>query len=51
MWGRRNEINGHTRGSKKGKSAYNGCDGHYNVKGHAVLAGDVIPEFKKIMGW
>ena len=34
-----------------GKSEYNGCDGHYNVKGHGVLAADIIPQFKAVMGW
>ena len=48
------EINGCEEGTTKkckGKSAFNGCDGHYNVKGHGVLAGDVIPQFRQIMGW
>lgn len=36
---------------KNGKTEYNGCDGHYNFKGHGVLAGDIIPQFRKIMGW
>jgi len=44
-------INGHENNEKKGKTIYNGCDGHYNVKGHGVLAGDIIPQFKQIMGW
>ena len=35
----------------KGESAYNGCDGHYNVKGHGVLAADILPQLKKAMGW
>jgi hypothetical protein len=35
----------------KGMSKYNGCDGHYNSVGHGVLAGDIIPQFKHIMGW
>ena len=38
-------------GSKKGKSQYNGCDGHYNEKGHSVLAADIMPQFLDIMGW
>jgi lysophospholipase L1-like esterase len=37
--------------AKNGKSPYNGCDGHYNEKGHRVLAGDIIPQIRKIMGW
>jgi hypothetical protein len=48
------EINGCKEGTTKhcnGKSAYNGCDGHYNVKGHGVLARDIIPQFRQIMGW
>jgi hypothetical protein len=48
-WG---EINGCKEGTTKhcnGKSAFNGCDGHYNGKGHGVLAGDIIPQFRKIM--
>ena len=44
-----NLING--KGHSSGKTAYNGCDGHYNIKGHGILAGDIIPQFKKIMGW
>lgn len=43
-----NTINGP---NGKGKSMYNGCDGHYNEKGHAVLAKDILPQFEKIMGW
>ena len=35
----------------KGESVYNGCDGHYNVKGHGVLAADILPQLKKAMGW
>ena len=47
------EINGCKSGVKKckGKSDYNGCDGHYNVKGHGVLAGDILPQFRTLMGW
>ena len=48
------EINGCKKGTAKhcsGKTAFNGCDGHYSVKGHGVLAGDVIPQFRQIMGW
>jgi hypothetical protein len=37
--------------AKKGKSPYNGCDGHYNEKGHKVLLGDILPDVKKILGW
>ena len=43
-----NEINGP---NGKGKSAYNGCDGHYNAKGHAVLMKDILPGVKSILGW
>merc|ERR1712216_578275 len=43
-----NMINGP---NGKGKSAYNGCDGHYNEKGHAVVAMDILPQIQKIMGW
>jgi hypothetical protein len=48
-----NMINGCKQGSKhcNGKSNYNGCDGHYNERGHAVLAADILPQFKRIMGW
>ena len=48
-----NMINGCSEGSKhcSGKSAYNGCDGHYNSKGHAVLAADILPQLRKIMNW
>ena len=42
------EINGP---NGKGKSAYNGCDGHYNAKGHAVLMNDILPDVKSILGW
>merc|ERR1712217_766607 len=34
-----------------GTSAYNGCDSHYNEKGHKVLADDIIPQVEEIMGW
>jgi len=44
-------INGKGGNGKSGKTPYNGCDGHYNIKGHGILAGDIIPQFKKIMGW
>lgn len=43
-----NMING-PHGS--GRSQYNGCDGHYNEKGHGVLAADILPQVQKIMGW
>jgi hypothetical protein len=42
------EINGP---NGKGKSAYNGCDGHYNKKGHAVLVGDIMADVRGILGW
>ena len=47
------EINGCKHGSKNcnGKSRYNGCDGHYNVDGHAVLAADILPQLRQIMSW
>ena len=44
-------INGGNGNGKSGKTAYNGCDGHYNVKGHGIVAGDILPQLKKIMGW
>ena len=46
-------INGCSEGSKhcSGKSAYHGCDGHYNSKGHAILAAAILPQLRKIMGW
>ena len=34
-----------------GKSAYNGCDGHYNIKGHAAVVADIQAQFKQVMGW
>jgi len=43
--------NWHKINANDGKSAFNGCDGHYNAKGHSVLANDILPQFKKIMGW
>lgn len=43
-----NTINGP---NGKGTSQYNGCDGHYNEKGHAVVAADILPQLEKIMGW
>ena len=42
------EINGP---NGKGTSDYNGCDGHYNKKGHNVLMQDILPGVKKILGW
>jgi hypothetical protein len=33
------------------KNGYNGCDGHYNPKGHNVLMQDILPGVKKILGW
>ena len=46
-------INGCRSGNRhcNGKSQYNGCDGHYNVDGHAVLAGDILPQLRQIMSW
>jgi hypothetical protein len=47
-------INGCDKGTTKhcnGKTKYNGCDGHYNQMGHSVLAGDILPQFRHIMGW
>jgi hypothetical protein len=35
----------------KGTSKYNGCDSHYSSKGHEVLAGDILPQIQKVMGW
>lgn len=37
--------------AKSGRSEYNGCDEHYNKQGHAVLAGDILPQLKKILKW
>ena len=41
-----NMING-----KGGMSQYNGCQTHYNQKGHKVLMQDVEPGIRNIMGW
>jgi hypothetical protein len=30
---------------------YKGCSSHYNVRGHAVLADDILPQIKTILGW
>ena len=30
---------------------YLGCDSHYGPKGHAVLAADIAPQLRKILGW
>ena len=30
---------------------YNGCAGHYSPAGHAVLAGDIEPAVRTILGW
>jgi lysophospholipase L1-like esterase len=43
-----NMINGP---NGKGTSQYNGCDSHYSEKGHKVLAGVILPQVQKIMGW
>jgi hypothetical protein len=37
--------------ANNGTSAYNGCETHYNEKGHSVLAADIIPQVQQIMGW
>ena len=34
-----------------GLSQYNGCQTHYNQKGHRVLMQDVEPGIRDIMGW
>jgi hypothetical protein len=47
-------INGCKQGSLSkcsGKSAFNGCDGHYNANGHMRLAADVRPQIAKVLGW
>ena len=30
---------------------YNGCDGHYSEKGHAVLAGAIAPQLAAALNW
>eukprot|EP01048_Picozoa_sp_COSAG05_P004812 COSAG05_NODE_273_length_12440_cov_22.182805_3_plen_73_part_00 len=53
-WRGCSEINGCKKGTTRhcnGKSKYNGCDGHYSEQGHAVLAADIIPQFRQVMGW
>ena len=50
-WDTINGCKGESGKHCSGKSEYNGCDGHYNVKGHGVLAADIIPQFKAVMGW
>jgi len=37
------EINNH--------NAYKGCDDHYSSKGHQVVADDIVPQIRQIMGW
>ena len=32
-------------------SSYLGCDLHYGPKGHAMLAADIAPQLRSIMGW
>ena len=34
-----------------GSALYNGCDGHYSHAGHTVLAGEVLPDIRKALGW
>jgi len=47
------KINGCKNGMNKcsGKTKYNGCDGHYNHDGHAMVAGEIAPQVKKVLGW
>jgi len=35
----------------QGNTLYNGCDSHYNEKGHYVVATDILPQVRAIMGW
>lgn len=30
---------------------YNGCDHHYNKRGHGVVASQVLPQLRHILGW
>ncbi len=30
---------------------YKGCSSHYNELGHAILANDILPQIKPILGW
>jgi len=32
-------------------SVYNGCDEHYNSEGHAMVAAEILPQVRRIMGW
>ena len=41
----------HMINANSGRSEYNGCDGHYNKKGHAILAVDILPDLRRILGW
>lgn len=46
-------INGCKHGMSKcnGKSAFNGCDGHYNGNGHKRVVEDIKGQFATAMGW
>jgi len=37
--------------ANNGKSQYNGCDSHYNQKGHAKVAEEILPQVEQIMDW
>ena len=45
-WREINGIPGHYM-----RSEYNGCDGHYNERGHGVLAGAIAPQLAAALGW
>eukprot|EP00966_Prymnesium_polylepis_P331554 7387130-Prymnesium_polylepis.1 len=41
----------HMINADDGASAYNGCDTHYNGKGHQVIAEDIIADVRRFVGW
>ena len=45
------KINGHGPGDTPGASRWNGCDAHYNERGHAVLMRSILPDVRRILGW
>eukprot|EP01047_Picozoa_sp_COSAG01_P079423 COSAG01_NODE_15064_length_1378_cov_36.887412_1_plen_128_part_00 len=50
-WSEINRLQAGTTKLYKGQSALNGCDGHYNVRGHGVLASDIIPQLHHMDGF
>ena len=51
VWEQINNCKGPGMKKCNGKSAFNGCDGHYNEKGHAKLVEGISAQFEQIMGW